>query len=383
MRLVTLNHQPASGWSRPLPVELDGPSTWVLVFGAPDALRTDAPARQALAELVRAFPRSVLQGCSSAGEIFGAQVLDDALAVAVAHFEHSRLHLAHAPLPMARDSAAAGAALAHALPHDGLRAVFLLSDGLSVNGTELVGALAGRLPPGVPITGGLAGDGASFTRTWVLADGKPQAGRVSALGLYGERVVVGHGCDGGWSDFGPERVITRAEGNVLYELDGQPALDLYKAYLGERASGLPATALLFPLAVRRPQGGGEPLVRTVLSVDERRRSVTFAGDMPQGGVARLMRSNTERLIDSASEAAGAALGSRPEGDALVVSISCVGRRLVLGERTEEEVESVLELAPAGHQQVGFYSYGEISPALPGHMAELHNQTMTITVVAEA
>jgi hypothetical protein len=353
MRLVTLNHQPASGWSRPMPVELDGPSTWVLVFGAPDALRADAPVRQALADVARAFPRSVLQGCSSAGEIFGAQVLDDALAVAVVHFEHSRLHLACAPLPMARDSAAAGAALAHALPRDGLRAVFLLCDGLSVNGTALVAALAEHLPPGVPITGGLAGDGASFTRTWVLADGEPQAGRVSALGLYGERVVVGHGCDGGWSDFGPERLITRSEGNVLYELDGQPALDLYKSYLGERASGLPATALLFPLAVRRPQGDGEPLVRTVLSVDERKRSVTFAGDMPQGGVARLMRSNTERLIDSAGSAAGAALGGRPEGEALVVSISCVGRRLLLGERTEEEVESVLDAAPAGYQQVGF------------------------------
>ena len=112
--------------------------------------------------------------------------------------------------------------------------------------------------------------------------------------------AVGSGCDGGWSDFGPERRITRSEGNVLFELDGKPALDLYKTYLGERADGLPGSALLFPLSVRRG-GAGETLVRTILGMDEAAQSLTFAGDMPQGGVARLMRANNDHLIGSAGQ----------------------------------------------------------------------------------
>jgi hypothetical protein len=173
-------------------------------------------------------------------------------------------------------------------------------------------------------------------------------------------------------------------GNVLYELDGKPALDLYKTYLGERAQGLPGTALLFPLSVRRDEPGADTLVRTILAIDEAKQSLTFAGDIPEGGVARLMRANTDKLVDSAGLAARtAAAGAAGVGDALIVSVSCVGRRLVLGERTDEEVETVQDSAPARSAHVGFYSYGEISPALPGRASDLHNQTMTVTVFSEA
>jgi hypothetical protein len=184
-------------------------------------------------------------------------------------------------------------------------------------------------------------------------------------------------------DFGPERSITRSEGHVLYELDGKPALDLYKAYLGELALGLPGSALRFPLSIRRPGSDAPPLVRTILAIDEAQRSLTFAGDMPQGHAARLMRTTNDSLIDSAARASAQALGSLAAGgQALVVSVSCVGRRLVLGERTEEEVESVLESAPTGTSHVGFYSYGEISPGAAGGASDLHNQTMTVTVFSE-
>ena len=189
---------------------------------------------------------------------------------------------------------------------------------------------------------------------------------------------------GGWLDFGPERRITRAEGNVLYELDGKPALDLYKTYLGDRAQGLPGTALLFPLAVKRRDDDPDSLVRTILGIDEARQSLTFAGDMPQGGVGRLMRANAEKLIESAGLAAQQAARAAVTGaNTLVISVSCVGRRLVLGERTEEEVETVVQNTPAGAAHVGLYSYGEISPALENGCSELHNQTMTVTVFSEA
>jgi hypothetical protein len=282
-----------------------------------------------------------------------------------------------------QDSWQAGARLARELHDPQLRAVFVLSDGLQVNGTSLVAGLTQNLAAGVSVAGGLAGDGDRFERTWVLGDEGPARQRVCAVGFYGAHVHVGHGHDGGWSVFGPERRITRSAGNVLYELDGKPALDLYKAYLGERADGLPATALLFPLSLKR-EDDSAPVVRTILGIDEERRALTFAGDMPQGGSARLMRANSEHLIDSAGRAVAQATSGLARDDApLVISVSCVGRRLVLGERTEEEVETVVDGAPCRAAHIGFYSYGEIAPTLAGGASDLHNQTMTVTVISES
>jgi hypothetical protein len=381
MHSLTLSHAASAGWSAPLPQALDGPQTLVLVFGA-SRLPPDAAA---LLDLLAAFPGSLVVGCSTAGEIAGDAVSDDSLSVAIARFDHTRLRMAQAACPRAEQSAAAGAALAQQLRDGGadLRAVLVLSDGLHVNGTPLVDALRAGLPAGVLLCGGLAGDGSAFERTWVLAGGCVADARVVAVGFYGDRLQVGSGCDGGWMDFGPERIITRSVGNVLYELDGKPALDLYKTYLGELAQGLPGSALRFPLSIRRPGDDAPPLVRTILGIDEAQRALTFAGDMPEGHAARLMRTTNDSLIDSAGAAAvQACRGLTAGGASLVVSVSCVGRRLVLGERAEEEVESVLESVPAGAGHVGFYSYGEISPGAAGGASELHNQTMTVTVFSE-
>ena len=380
MQVESLSYQPADGWSAALPAGLDGPRTLVLAFAAPQYAADAAP----FGTLAAAFPESLLIGCSTSGEVAGGQVHDASISVAVARFEHTTLRRASTDIADAADSFHAGARLAAQLAGRGLRSVFVLSDGLRVNGTGLVDGLARHLPAGVVITGGLAGDGTRFEHTWVLDGPRPVTQRICAVGFYGERLQVGHGCDGGWQDFGPERQITRAEGNVLYELDGKPALDLYKTYLGERAQGLPGTALLFPLAVKREGAGQDRLVRTILGVNEANQSLTFAGDLPQGGVARLMRANADQLIDSAGHAARQATGVVAAAqDTLVISVSCVGRRLVLGERTEEEVETVVEAAPAGAAHVGLYSYGEISPAVAGGCSELHNQTMTVTVLSEA
>ena len=384
MKLQQLTYGADVGWSQTLAGDMDGPQTLVLAFAAPQFGTDSAP----FDDLGSAFPRSILLGCSTSGEIAGKQVHDASLSVAVAKFEHTHLQYAATEIADATDSFNAGTRLAAQLTGSGLRSIFMLSDGLCVNGTALVDGLARHLPPGVVITGGLAGDGSRFQQTWVLDQSKPTKHRVCAVGFYGDRFQVGHGCDGGWQDFGPERRITRSTGNVLFELDGKPALELYKTYLGKRAEGLPGTALLFPLATRPEGEGHDTLVRTILGVDEAKQSLTFAGDLPQGGIARLMRANADQLIDSAATAAQQALSGRlndgvAAAAALIISVSCVGRRLVLGERTEEEVEAVLESAPQGAVHVGFYSYGEIAPSGPGGVGMLHNQTMTITVLSEA
>src|SRR6185369_14956603 len=260
--------------------------------------------------------------------------------------------------------------------------VLVLTDGLKVNGSEFVAGLMKHLPEGITMTGGLAGDGARFGETLVFRDDVPATNSVAAIGLYGSRLKVGFGSMGGWDSFGPDRLITRSKANVLYELDGQSALGLYKQYLGEHAQGLPATGLLFPLSIRT-QTGETPVVRTILSVDEAAQSMTFAGDVPEGAYARLMKANFDRLIDGAAGAARTSYQAIGSGNAeLAILISCVGRKLVLKQRVEEEVEAVRDVLGASVALAGFYSYGEISPFTPGAKCELHNQTMTITALSE-
>ena len=376
MRAMTLSFRSNSGWSRPLPAELDGDRTLLLVFADP-ALR-DHPA---LAELSAAFPAAQKLGCSTAGEIHGDLVLDDSISVALLQLETGWVRAAAAEVADADASQGAGAQLAEALSHPSLRAVFVLSDGLGVNGTPLVRALSDGLPQGVQISGGLAGDGSRFVQTWTWDGRACRDRRVLAVGLYGDSVVVRTASQGGWDVFGPERRVTAAAGNVLYTLDDRPALELYKSYLGERAAELPASALLFLLAVRQPDGGR--LVRTVLSVDEGAQSMTFAGDIPEQSLVQLMRANLDRLVDGAGQAGVDALpvDEANRGDTLALAVSCVGRRLVLGERIDEEVEATLEQLPKRTHQAGFYSYGELGPQGLTR-CELHNQTMTLTVIHE-
>ena len=361
-------------WSGPFPA-LDSPRTLVTVFGASSYFDE----LDAIQELCDAYPNSKVVGCSSSGEIYAETLADGSLSVAVAQFEHTELSVAVQPIA-ADGSRRAGRQLGNELNADGLAGVFVLSEGLDVNGTDLVEGLSEVLP-GITITGGLAGDGDRFERTWTLVDGKPAVGFVVAVGFYGDRISIGHGSMGGWDRFGPERTVTRSKNSVLYELDGEPALDLYKSYLGELASGLPATGLLFPLALRAADGDDKQLVRTILAIDEDAHSLVFAGDVPEGHRVQLMQANFERLVGGAETAAEHALIPDAPGPLLTLAISCVGRRLVLGERTEDELEAVCHVLPDDNQQVGFYSYGEISPYTAG-TCDLHNQTMTLTVVAE-
>jgi hypothetical protein len=380
MKLETFTYSAPDGWSVDSLPQLDSAQTLVVVFGA--AEWSDGHA--AFDDLTRAYPASHIVGCSTAGEIFGTHLTDGSLAVAVARFDHgTSVASATADVRSQDDSFDAGQSLARQLENPSLRAVLLFSDGLNVNGSELVRGLNSVLPNRVVVTGGLAGDGSRFQRTWVVHHGAPQANLVVAAGLYGESVSVGHGSKGGWDNFGPERLITRSQGNILFELDGRPALQLYKEYLGELADGLPATGLLFPLALRSDSSDEKNLVRTILAVDEAAQSLTFAGDVPQGSLARLMRANFDRLIDGASEAAEMTgeTDASDRGDTLAIAISCVGRRLVLGQRAEEEIEATLDVLPEGTRQIGFYSYGEIAPYMRGQ-CDLHNQTMTLTTISE-
>jgi hypothetical protein len=358
---------------------LDSPNTLVVIFAGADTRRA-TPAIEALAS---EFPNSVLVGASTAGEVFGDEVSDDSAVVAVCRFDKTRLQAIALPTTGPEDSRPVGVRLAEALAAPDLAAVLLLTDGLLVNGNALLAGLKSVLDPSVIVTGGLAGDGDRFAATWVVANGLPQVGFVTAVGLYGSDVRVGHGSQGGWDTFGVERTVTRAVGSTLFELDGEPALKLYKTYLGDLSEDLPMSGLRFPLAIHERGSKDQPLVRTILAVDENEQSMTFAGDIPEGWVAQLMRANFDRLVEGSSQAAQATtLSTQVSGQCLGLAVSCVGRRLVLRDRIEEEVDAALEALPPGTQLIGFYSYGEISPHTTG-TCEFHNQTMTLTTLSEA
>lgn len=371
--------KPATGWTPAVATEPQ--AQLVLVFGARGCLAQPAILRQLRAD----YPAAILFGCTTAGEIAGDEVIDDSVVATAVTFASTTMQAACVRIADFADSATAGQALAHAVMAEGLRHVLVLSDGLQVNGSDLVRGLTGALPPAVTISGGLSGDSSRFEQTLVVF-GEPgksdeaRSGWIAAVGFQGEALRTGCGSLGGWDPFGPERRITRSRGNILYELDGQSALALYKRYLGEHAAELPSSGLLFPLAIRA-EGDDTVLVRTILAVNEVEQSVTFAGDVPQGQYARLMKANFDRLVDGATGAAQATLSAMANPD-LAILISCVGRKLVLKQRVEDEIEGVRDVLGPQSRLTGFYSYGEISPFVTGSRCELHNQTMTITAFSE-
>jgi len=363
-------------WEPSLPGKLPAAQV-VLLFGSPSVLKY----RQLLQHVQRAYPGAHLLGCSTAGEISQTRVLDDSLVATAIQFEHTALHGFCIKSPKGANDFQAGELLARKLDQPGLVHVFVLSRGLNINGSALVAGLTSNLPAYVTVTGGLSGDGDRFQETLLVWEGQVVTECIMALGLYSQRLRVGCGSFGGWDMFGPQRLVTRSMGNVLYELDGQSALSVYKAYLGEQALGLPATGLLFPLCLLSVDSPN-PVVRTILSVNEAEQSITFAGDVPEGTHTRFMRASFDRLIGGAVSAAKTSSRTLRTAPELAILISCVGRKLVLKQHTDEEVKGIRTIL--GDQTVitGFYSYGEISPFLPGAMCKLHNQTMTITTFSE-
>ena len=356
-----------------------GAPSFVLFFGSRQILG-DGAAYTALRE---AFPAAHLLGCSTGGQFNRLAIEDDQVFALAASFETAHCKLASVDIEEAGSSHASGVAVGAALAADDLRGILVLSDGLGVNGSELVAGIISAVTAEVIVSGGLAGDGAAFETTLVSADCLPRSGLVAALGLYGASLDIGSGSAGGWDPFGPRRVITRSAGNVLYELDGEPALDLYERYLGEdEFKALPGSALLFPLRINDPRASGRDVVRTVLAVDHTTRSMTFAGDLPQGWTAELMRGHFDRLALGAAEAARQASQFERESEGFAVLVSCIGRRLLMGQRAADEIDAAASEISGQHKLIGFYSYGEISPHAHSGFCQLHNQTMTVMTVQE-
>lgn len=351
----------------------------VLAFGD----RASLGEGEYLAGLQSRFPHAAIVSCSSGGSIRGRTLTDEGVVATAIEFESCTVQAVETELALSAESEAAGARLGRLLPAAGLRHVLVFAEGLHVNGSALARGLTAALPAGVSVTGGLAADGDRFQRTIVGLDGRGESGRAVAVGIYGEALEIGTGSFGGWEAIEVDYRITRSEGNVLYELDGRPALHVYKELLGPMGYALPAAGLFFPLKIRESVTG-DGVVRTILGVDANGGSVTFAGDIPQGWSARLVRTNLDRLIGAAGVAAGqsAAGLSSHRGATLGLAVSCIGRKLLLQQRVGEELAKVCGALGPRVTLAGFYSYGELAPSTGMRDCELHNQTMTVTAFTE-
>ena len=367
---------PREGWRLMNSDGADAPAL-VIFFAAPGTI--DDGARYN--ELKAFYPGAAIIGCTTGGEIADTSVHDGSIVATAIAFKHTRLAFAETSIGgTERGSFEAGMRLGVALPRKGLRGVFLLSDGTQVNGTDLVAGIQHVLGPEIVITGGLAGDGSSFVSTRVGLNANPETGKLVAVGFYGPGVRLGYGSVGGWDAVGPERLVTRSSGNTLFDLDDLPALDLYKKYLGPEAANLPASALLCPLRIH-PVGKPEAsLVRTVIGIDEQRKAMIFADTIPEGSVAQIMLGHFDHLIAGAGQAAEKA--AFPEAQ-LAILVSCIGRKLLMGQQIADEVDAVRDVLGQSCRLTGFYSYGEIAPLENSPFCDLHNQTMTITTIAEA
>jgi hypothetical protein len=351
----------------------------VLVFGSGSVV-TSSLVFEHIKEL---YPNASIVLSSTSGEILDNQVYDDTAVVTAIEFEKTQLRCVELKVNKEVNSRETGIALMKQLAEENLSAVLVISEGSFINGSELVGGLNELNLNGIPVTGGLAGDAARFSSTQVGLNAPAAEGNVVAIGFYGKSIQIGHSSFGGWDEFGKERIVTKSDKNVLYEVDGKNALDLYKEYLGPYVDELPGSALLFPLSLRSDDSGTN-LVRTILSIDEENKSMTFAGNLPEGSKFRLMKANFEKIIEGAAIAATSSMETNNKAvPDLALLISCVGRKLILQERTYEEVEAAKKMFGDRTTITGYYSYGELSPFNPHSNCELHNQTMTITTFTEA
>ncbi len=351
----------------------------ILVFGSVEHFQS----ADFKAIMQKHFANVIVIGCTTAGEISKKGVTDNSLVLSGIHFQKARLKAASVRCATMPESKDAGQALGRALAAPDLRLSFVLSPGTQMNGAELVRGLRDTLGQDVVITGGLAGDGGAFQKTFTLLNSTIDDRQIVGLGIYGESIKIGCGSMGGWKPFGPARMVTRIEGNVLYELDGQPALEVYKKYLGAHAAQLPASGLRFPFAILNANEDQSGLIRTILGVDEKAGSLTFAGDIPLGGLVRLMHAESEGLIAGAVGAAEKSLAGNADREGFGILVSCVGRKIVMGEDIDDEIEAVKQTFGAKSLLSGFYSYGEICPISGFSECSLHNQTMTITWISEA
>jgi hypothetical protein len=357
-------------------------ATLVLTFGSMRRFSDPNLAKQ----LKERYPIAQIVGCTTSGEISAQGVFDDSVQITAIMWEKSQQKVLSTKMNDMQNSFEVAVGLAKQLKADALKTVLLFSDGLHVNGSELLDGFQSVLGD-IPIVGGMAGDGAAFVKTLQIINETISDNLVIAVGIYGDSLITANGALGGWKPYGPPRKITKSVKNVVYEMDGKPALSLYKLYIGDAyAKGLPSSGLKFPLALIEEGKRDVEKIRTLLAIDAMTGSLTFAGNVEEGQTVRLCQTSHDKLIEGASGAAQMVTNNlatiRTSQTALALCVSCVGRKLVMAENISDEITAVHNILGIQTAITGFYSYGEFAPRPNTKDNVLHNQTMTIGYLTE-
>jgi hypothetical protein len=337
-------------------------------------------ARAVLAGLYERLPPTTrVIGCSSCAEINSEDATTGSVTAMGLRLGGLTATVVHAR-DEAHDSRAVGRRIGEALAGTDPSLVILLVDGITLNSTPVLAGIQSVLGARVPVVGGVAADDLSFKHTEEYVDGEVLTGAAVALALTGPlavRTVVA----GGWQALGEARVITRAaDSKTITELDGTPALEVYRHYLGTFGRDLDNAGLEFPIGVVTMPGDAgpadEPFVRAVQGAAADGRGVRVSGDIAEGATVRMMRASRDELI--ASAAAGMAAAAAELTPALALVFDCAGRKVVLGTRYQEELRAAFARLPEGLPKVGFFTYGELAPRA-GRTIH-HDETFTAVLI---
>ncbi|MBX2864116.1 MAG: FIST C-terminal domain-containing protein [Leptolyngbyaceae cyanobacterium MAG.088] len=373
----TVSYDLATGWSKPFP-DLDSENTLVVVFAAHEYCNAPQP----LEDLCNAFPKSKIIGCSTPVVVCDGALLEGTISVGVIRFKHTQIRLSYASVKSFEESRSAGQHLGKHLADVDLKGVLIFSDGVTTEATDLVQGLQEMLPPNVTITGGLA-SGHTLDDTWMLCGGELKRFHACAVGFIGTTVELTRATGGGWRLIGKECKATRTSGRTLFELDGEPATDVYQRQVGSDVGfGLRESPTRYPLTIRLPRLEMQ-IVRDVNSLDEASGAIELAGDIPEGVIVQVMTTTEDEILDGVDEAIERMRSKTilPQNNALAVCVSCAGRRTVLLSKTSKEAALTYDGLGHGIHQIGMYAFGEISTTSSGP-AQVHNETITIGLIRE-
>jgi len=329
-----------------------------------------------------AYPDLALIGCTTDGEISSqGGFLEDSVTLVLFAAEPGQIAAGLGRDVAADPVRATSEAVAAARAGLGGDASFCITtpESLTTSGVTILEGLKAALGKAFPIFGGLAGDQWRIQQTYqffgteVLSDAVP-------LLLFGADVLFAHAVDSGWKPVGHQRIVSRVEGNVVFELDDEPVLDFYERYLG--AQRYEMVSAEYPLAVFAEDGSGYYL-RSAFQMDAESRSIAFFGDVPAGSTVQLTETTSDAIIEAARTATKRALdaypGSEPRG---ILVFSCAARKAILGVNTERELTAVEAGLTEPLPVAGFYTYGEIAPLRAGGETHFHNATFSILVVGD-
>tara|TARA_B100000609_G_scaffold199473_2_gene203220 strand:- start:4474 stop:5631 length:1158 start_codon:yes stop_codon:yes gene_type:complete len=329
--------------------------------------------------LLEAFPGISLVGCTTDGELSSKlSFTEDSLTLLLfscgdgVEITSGLGRRLSDGIPAAVNEAVSEAKSKTALP---AKWCFITPESMTVSSSVLLQALQSNLGESFPIAGGLAADQWSFEKTYQFYNGEVLTDALPML-LFSGDVHVSHGVASGWEPHGKMGVVERAEGNVVWTIDGVSALSFYSHYLGPHVK--PSTE--YPLAVSVSKHADEYYLRAPLKCDEETGSVTFTGDIPEGATVRLTTPEREKIMEACETSVLQAFESFPQGKvpACALIVSCAARKYLLGTQVREEYE-ILRQHIGDLPVLGFYSYGEIGPSSLGSPACLHNETF-VTVL---